>query len=186
MNIAASTGEIDKRTINGNNGVKRGKDKKKRKRKTGYYVLKDEVKAGLRARLDAVFPEQGRDFPFRVFHGPPVTIFRWMLASADIMEQEARTLRRWKAGAVCRAGLSGWERPGRLAEATGIEPPRSRPDFAQATAEQEQTEVQDGLAGGGVGAACSSAFSLRCSALRRRLASFFCFLAISRWRLARE
>ncbi|QPD96166.1 hypothetical protein [Enterobacter phage N5822] len=54
MKIAASTGEIDKRTINGNNGVKRGKDKKKRKRKTGYYVLKDEVKAGLRARLDAV------------------------------------------------------------------------------------------------------------------------------------
>ena len=35
MKIASSTGEIDKRTINGNNGVKRGKDKKKRKRKTG-------------------------------------------------------------------------------------------------------------------------------------------------------
>ena len=52
--IAASTGEVDKRTLNGNNGTKRGKDKKKRKRKTGYYVLKDEVKAGLRARLEEV------------------------------------------------------------------------------------------------------------------------------------
>lgn len=48
--IAVSTGKIDKRTINGNNGTRRGKDKKKRKRPTGYYVLKDEVRAGLKAR----------------------------------------------------------------------------------------------------------------------------------------
>ena len=46
---------VDKRTINGNNGTQRGKDKKPRKRRTGYYVLKDEVRAGLRARLEAVF-----------------------------------------------------------------------------------------------------------------------------------
>ena len=52
--IAVSTGEVDKRTLNGNNGTRRGKDKKKRKRKTGYYVLKDEVRAGLRARLDII------------------------------------------------------------------------------------------------------------------------------------
>ena len=32
--------KIDKRTLNGNNGTSRGKDKKKRKRPTGYYVLK--------------------------------------------------------------------------------------------------------------------------------------------------
>lgn len=52
--IAASTGKIDKRTLNGNNGTRRGKDRKPRKRKTGYYVLKDEVRAGLRARLDII------------------------------------------------------------------------------------------------------------------------------------
>ena len=32
--IAVSTGEIDKRTINGNNGTRRGKDKKPRKHRT--------------------------------------------------------------------------------------------------------------------------------------------------------
>lgn len=51
--IAVSTGEIDKRTLNGNNGTRRGMDKNQRMR-TGYYVLKDEVKAGLRARLNMV------------------------------------------------------------------------------------------------------------------------------------
>ena len=57
--IAASTGKIDKRTINGNNGTRRGKDKKKRKRPTGYYVLKDEVRAGLKARLDLLIEYYG-------------------------------------------------------------------------------------------------------------------------------
>ena len=57
--IAASTGKIDKRTINGNNGTRRGKDKKKRKRPTGYYVLKDEVRAGLKARLDILIEYYG-------------------------------------------------------------------------------------------------------------------------------
>ncbi|URC25745.1 hypothetical protein [Escherichia phage EC147] len=57
--IAASTGKIDKRTINGNNGTRRGKDKKKRKRPTGYYVLKDEVRAGLKARLEILIEYYG-------------------------------------------------------------------------------------------------------------------------------
>ena len=57
--IAVSTGKIDKRTINGNNGTRRGKDKKKRKRPTGYYVLKDEVRAGLKARLDILIEYYG-------------------------------------------------------------------------------------------------------------------------------
>lgn len=57
--IAVSTGEIDRRTLNGNNGTRRGKDKKPRKKKTGYYVLKDEVKAGLRARFEIVLQYYG-------------------------------------------------------------------------------------------------------------------------------
>lgn len=59
LRIAASTGEVDKRTINGNNGTSRGEDKKTRKRPTGYYVLKDEVRAGLRARLEIVIDHFG-------------------------------------------------------------------------------------------------------------------------------
>lgn len=57
--IAHSTGEIDRRTINGNNGTRRGKDKKPRKKRVGYYVLKDEVKAGLRARFEIVLEYYG-------------------------------------------------------------------------------------------------------------------------------
>lgn len=51
--------KIDKRTINGNNGTRRGLDKQPRKRPTGYYVLKDEVKAGLRARMETVLEFYG-------------------------------------------------------------------------------------------------------------------------------
>lgn len=51
--------KIDKRTLNGNNGTSRGKDKKKRKRPTGYYVLKDEVRAGLTARMELVIDAFG-------------------------------------------------------------------------------------------------------------------------------
>lgn len=57
--IAVSTGEVDKRTINGNNGTSRGADKKPRKRPTGYYVLKDEVLATLRHRMEKVFEYYG-------------------------------------------------------------------------------------------------------------------------------
>lgn len=57
--IAVSTGEVDKRTINGNNGTRRGKDKKKRKNRTGFYILKDEVRAGLKARLDILIEYYG-------------------------------------------------------------------------------------------------------------------------------
>ncbi|MEG0209034.1 MULTISPECIES: hypothetical protein [Gammaproteobacteria] len=59
VKIAVSTGEVDKRTVNGNNGTKRGNDKTERKRPTGYYVLKDEVKAGLAARLEMVIEFYG-------------------------------------------------------------------------------------------------------------------------------
>lgn len=51
--------EIDKRTLNGNNGSIRTEDKKPRKRPSGYYVLKDEVRAGLRARLEIVLDFYG-------------------------------------------------------------------------------------------------------------------------------
>ncbi|AKJ74038.1 transcriptional regulator [Salmonella phage 36] len=59
IKIAASTGEIDKRTINGNNGVRRGKDRKRRAPVSGYLVLKEEVRAGLKARLDEVVNAYG-------------------------------------------------------------------------------------------------------------------------------
>lgn len=62
--IAASTGEVDKRTINGNNGTRRGPDKKPRKKKTGYLVLKDEVKAGLIYRCNKVIEHYGG--PYRL------------------------------------------------------------------------------------------------------------------------
>ena len=51
--------KIDKRTLNGNNGTSRGKDKTKRKRPNGYYVLKDEVRAGLTARMELVIDAFG-------------------------------------------------------------------------------------------------------------------------------
>lgn len=56
--IASSTGEIDRRHYNGNNGTRRGLDKKTRKR-CGFYILKDEVCAGLSARLDALIEYYG-------------------------------------------------------------------------------------------------------------------------------
>lgn len=57
--IAVSTGEIDRRTLNGNNGTRRGKDLKRRKKRVGYYVLRDEVRAGLRARFEIVLEYYG-------------------------------------------------------------------------------------------------------------------------------
>ena len=57
--IAVSTGEIDKRTINGNNGTRRGKDKKPRKHRTGFLILRDEVKASLKSRLDILIEYYG-------------------------------------------------------------------------------------------------------------------------------
>ena len=50
---------IDKRTINGNNGTRRGKDIKERKKPTGYYVLREEVKAGLRSRMETIIEYYG-------------------------------------------------------------------------------------------------------------------------------
>ncbi|MHB5874334.1 hypothetical protein ACYCB3_26565, partial [Klebsiella pneumoniae] len=57
--IMEQMAKVDKRTLNGNNGTSRGKDKKKRKRPTGYYVLKDEVRAGLTARMELVIDAFG-------------------------------------------------------------------------------------------------------------------------------
>lgn len=51
--------KVDKRTLNGNNGTLRGKDKKPRKKPTGYYVLKDEVRAGLTTRMELVIEAYG-------------------------------------------------------------------------------------------------------------------------------
>ncbi|UNY50368.1 hypothetical protein RCIP0078_00025 [Klebsiella phage RCIP0078] len=51
--------KVDKRTFNGNNGTSRGKDKKPRKKPTGYYVLKDEVRAGLTTRMELVIEAYG-------------------------------------------------------------------------------------------------------------------------------
>ncbi|QGF21250.1 transcriptional regulator [Citrobacter phage HCF1] len=56
--VAASTGEIDKRCINGNNGTRRGKDKKQRKIPPKWR-LKPEVRAGLKARFDIVIDHFG-------------------------------------------------------------------------------------------------------------------------------
>lgn len=53
------SGAVDKRSLNGNNGTKRKADLKPRKKRTGYYVLKPEVKAGLAARLDQVLEYYG-------------------------------------------------------------------------------------------------------------------------------
>lgn len=58
IRIAASTGKIDKRCINGNNGTRRGKDKKPRKAPP-RWTLKPEVKAGLKARFDVVLEHFG-------------------------------------------------------------------------------------------------------------------------------
>lgn len=69
--------EIDKRTINGNNGTVRTKDKKQRKRPSGYYVLKDEVKAGLRARLEMVLD----------FYGTKANIAKQLNVSHQTVEQ---------------------------------------------------------------------------------------------------
>lgn len=79
IKIAASTGEIDKRTINGNNGVKRGKDIKRRRPSAGYFVLKDEVKAGLKARLEEVVKAYGGATALAKEIGvTPKTVFGWL------------------------------------------------------------------------------------------------------------
>lgn len=47
--------EVDKRTLNGNNGTRRGKDKKKRRPRAHSLGHKPEVLAGMRARTEKVF-----------------------------------------------------------------------------------------------------------------------------------
>lgn len=70
-------GEVDKRTINGNNGTVRTQDKKQRKRPSGYYVLKDEVRAGLRARLEMLLD----------FYGTKANIAKQLNVSHQTVEQ---------------------------------------------------------------------------------------------------
>lgn len=68
----------DKRKTNGNNGTRRGPDVKERKRRTGYYVLKEEVKAGLRARMELVIEHYGG--PAKLAHAikvHPQKVYEW-------------------------------------------------------------------------------------------------------------
>lgn len=72
--------KLDKRTINGNNETKRGADIKKRKKPAGYYVLKDEVRAGLKARLDMLIEFYGNPAEVaRELRVPYGTVRHWML-----------------------------------------------------------------------------------------------------------
>lgn len=57
--VAVSTGEIDRRCINGNNGTRRGPDKKPRKKRTPSFVLKPEVEAGIAARTRLIIQSFG-------------------------------------------------------------------------------------------------------------------------------
>lgn len=67
--IAVSTGKIDKRTVNGNNNTRRGKDKGKRKRHKKKLVLRDEVHAGIRFRLSQAIRYHGGVKPTARFLG---------------------------------------------------------------------------------------------------------------------
>lgn len=78
----------DKRKLNGNNGTQRGADVKLRKRPTGYYVLKDEVRAGLRARMEALIE----------FYGSPAEVCRQLKVSMS-------TVAKWrKVGMISARG----------------------------------------------------------------------------------
>lgn len=66
---------VDKRTLNGNNGTKRGSDTARRKRPVGYYVLRDEVKAGLKARLDTILE----------FYGSPAKLAKELRVSLQVV-----------------------------------------------------------------------------------------------------
>ncbi|ATN94091.1 transcriptional regulator [Shigella phage vB_SflS-ISF001] len=76
--IAESTGEIDTRHNNGNNGTRRGKDKMPRLR-CGFYIHIEETRAGLPARLDALI----------VYYGGPA-------ASAKALKVSIQTVQGWK------------------------------------------------------------------------------------------
>lgn len=76
--IDASAPKVDKRKINGNNGTRRGADKKPRKRREGYYVLRPEVRAGLRERMEIVLAYLG---------GRPSVIARRLGVSVGTVQQ---------------------------------------------------------------------------------------------------
>lgn len=70
--------EEDKRKENGNNNTSRGGDVKKRKRRTGYYVLKDEVVAGLAARTDMIIEHFGGAYKMaKTLHIKYPNILKW-------------------------------------------------------------------------------------------------------------
>lgn len=74
------SGEIDKRHYNGNNGTRRGRDIVKRQR-CGFYVLKEEVRAGLTARLNALI-----DF----YGGPAATAKALKVTNQNVNEWKKR------------------------------------------------------------------------------------------------
>lgn len=84
--IATSTGEVDRRHFNGNNGTKRGIDKKPRQR-CGFYIIKDEVRAGLTARLEALIE----------YYGSPA-------ATAKALKVTNQTVNGWK-----ERGMISWQ-----------------------------------------------------------------------------
>ena len=97
--IAESTGEIDRRHINGNNGTRRGKDIKPRQR-CGFYILKDEVRAGLRARLDALIEYYG---------SPSATAKALKVTNQNVNEWKVRGMISWQ---VAEAAHRAYRRQG--------------------------------------------------------------------------
>lgn len=99
--IAVSTGKIDKRCVNGNNNTRRGKDKKKRKMPE-RFVLKDEVKAGLRARLDMLLEHYGTkaEMARRLGYGA-TTVAKWFENGMISPEGARRVQRDYKKNNYC-------------------------------------------------------------------------------------
>lgn len=101
--IAKSTGEIDKRHINGNNGTRRGKDKKPRQR-CGFYIHKEETRAGLRARLDALIEYYG---------GPAACAKALKVSNQTVQGWKERNMISWQGAeaahrAYLRQGCKGY------------------------------------------------------------------------------
>lgn len=118
--IAVSTGEIDKRTLNGNNGTRRGKDKAPRKRKTGYYVLRDEVKAGIKARTDLILAYYGSqsEMARRLRVSVPV-VHQW-IKRGMISPDGAHALHKDYKRQGCRGYRASFARPDLRFDANGV------------------------------------------------------------------
>jgi hypothetical protein len=92
--IAVSTGEVDKRTKNGNNGTRRGPDKKPRKKAAVLNDLTDEAKAGLRKRMEMVIEYYGNTNNLVRRLGMTHGAVRWWLARGRISPEGARRIHR--------------------------------------------------------------------------------------------